>query len=31
LKGKEDSIGRTDARRRVVADMNSEREGHASV
>ena len=31
LKGKEDSIGRTDARRRVVADMNSEREGHATV
>jgi hypothetical protein len=31
LKGKEDSFRRTDARRRVVTDMNSEGEGHASV
>ena len=31
LKGKKDSLGRTDARRRVVADMDSEGKGHASV
>jgi hypothetical protein len=31
LQGKKDSFGRADACRRVVADMNSEGEGHASV